>query len=323
MTDTLLQVSDLQVYYRTARGPVKAVDGVSFNLEPNTRLGLVGESGSGKSTMALALLRLLKFPGRIEGGQMLLDGLDLVALSEKEMQQLRLSQISMIPQGAMNSLNPVVRIRDQIIDGLKVHSPEMSRKALENRVYEVLEWVDLEPAVAKMYPHELSGGMKQRVCIAIAISLRPRLIIADEPTSALDVVVQKQVMETIARLQGELGASIILIGHDMGLMVQFVDRLIVLYAGKVAEMGTIENIFREPLQPYRRALIGSLPNLESKEVLQGIPGIAPSLLNTPPGCLFHPRCSRVMDICAKQVPVLQERNSGHTVACHLYETERA
>jgi peptide/nickel transport system ATP-binding protein len=219
----------------------------------------------------------------------------------------------------MNSLNPVIRIGDQITDGIKQHAPDMSRRALRERVGEVLEWVDLKPEVAGMYPHQLSGGMKQRVCIAIAVSLRPRVIIADEPTSALDVVVQKQVMETIGRVQEELGASVILIGHDMGLMVQFVDRLVVMYAGKIAEMDTIQNIFTDPLHPYTRLLISSLPTLEERGVFRGIPGIAPSLLNAPQHCLFSPRCPQVMDICASQVPPLQEIQPGRWVACHLHD----
>jgi peptide/nickel transport system ATP-binding protein len=318
MSTPVLRVNDLRVYYHTARGPVKAVDGVSFALEPGTRLGLVGESGSGKSTMALALMRMIKTPGRIEGGQMLLGDTDLARLDEEAMRQVRLSQISMIPQGAMNSLNPVVRIRQQIADGLRAHGIKLTGKELEVRISQVLEWVDLEPAVAQMFPHELSGGMKQRVCIAIAISLRPKVIIADEPTSALDVVVQRQVMETIKRVQEELGAAVILIGHDMGLMVQFVDRMVVMYAGKVAEMGTIRGMFTQPMHPYTQLLISSLPQLKSKGELQGIPGIAPSLLNPPTGCLFHPRCPKVMDICNKKTPVLQQHDSGQAVACHLY-----
>lgn len=318
MANPVLQVNDLRVYYHTARGPVKAVDGVSFALEPNTRLGLVGESGSGKSTMALALMRMIKPPGRIEGGQMVLGDIDLARLDEEAMRQVRLSGISMIPQGAMNSLNPVVRIRQQIADGLRAHGLKLTNKELEQRIAQVLEWVDLEPAVAQMFPHELSGGMKQRVCIAIAISLRPKVIIADEPTSALDVVVQRQVMETIKRVQEELGASVILIGHDMGLMVQFVDRMVVMYAGKVAEMGAIRGMFTQPMHPYTQLLISSLPQLESKGELQGIPGIAPSLLNPPTGCLFHPRCPKVMDICTQKMPTLQQHNGGQAVACHLY-----
>ncbi|MBX3014680.1 MAG: ABC transporter ATP-binding protein [Caldilineaceae bacterium] len=318
MTNPVLRVNDLRVYYHTSRGPVKAVDGISFALEPNTRLGLVGESGSGKSTMALALMRMIKAPGRIEGGQMLLGDIDLARLDNEAMRQARLSQISMVPQGAMNSLNPVVRIRQQIADGLRAHGLKLTGKELEQRIAQVLEWVDLEPAVAQMYPHELSGGMKQRVCIAIAISLRPKVIIADEPTSALDVVVQRQVMETIKRVQEELGASVILIGHDMGLMVQFVDRMVVMYGGKVAEMGTIREMFTAPMHPYTQLLISSLPQLESKGELQGIPGIAPSLLNPPAGCLFHPRCPQQMTICAQKTPTLQPANGNQAVACHLY-----
>lgn len=318
----ILQVHDLHVHYRTERGPAKAVNGVSFDLAANTRLGLVGESGSGKSTLALALLRLLKPPGYIERGQVLLDGVDVAILSDQAVRQLRLSQVSLIPQGAMNALNPVTRIGKQIIDGIRAHDQTMSSKDLQKRVQEVLAWVDLEPDVAKMYPHELSGGMKQRVCIAIAISLRPKLIIADEPTSALDVVVQKQVMETIARLQEALGAAVILIGHDMGLMVQFVDQLIVMYAGKVAEAGPIQDIFSQPRHPYTQSLIASLPTLAGQGELQGIPGVAPSLLDVPPGCLFNPRCSQVMDICAQQSPPLYSLETGQEVACHLYAPQK-
>ncbi len=323
MSQDILQVIDLRVYYHTARGPVKAVDGVSFNLQAGSRLGLVGESGSGKSTMALALMRLIKPPGRIAGGQILLDGVDLARLSDEEMRHVRLNQISMIPQGAMNSLNPVVRIRQQIIDGMLAHGVQLTRRELDARVAQVLEWVDLEPAVANMYPHELSGGMKQRVCIAIAISLRPKVIIADEPTSALDVVIQRQVMETLTRVQEELGAAVILIGHDIGLMVQSVERLAVMYGGKIAEMGAIRELFQAPRHPYTRLLIQSLPRLGKKGQLQGIPGLAPSLLNAPAGCLFHPRCPEAMEICRQQTPPISREPSGRLVACHLYDATGA
>ncbi|MCC6169218.1 MAG: ABC transporter ATP-binding protein [Caldilineaceae bacterium] len=318
----VLQVKDLRVYYHTARGPVKAVDGVSFSLGPNMRLGLVGESGSGKSTMALALMRMIKPPGRIEGGQVLLGGQDLVKLSQDAMRSVRLDQIAMIPQGAMNSLNPVVRIRQQIVDGLRAHDPALSKQEIDTRVAEVLDWVDLDRSVANMYPHELSGGMKQRVCIAIAISLRPKVIIADEPTSALDVVIQRQVMETIGRVQEELGAAVILIGHDMGLMVQFVDRLAVMYGGKLAEMGDVRAMFRDPLHPYTQLLIKSLPKLDDKGELTGIPGVAPSLLNAPAGCLFHVRCPQAMAVCRTATPPLMEIHPQWQVACHLYDEVR-
>ena len=319
MTEPVLQVRDLKVYYHTARGPVKAVDGVSFTLDPKTRMGLVGESGSGKSTMALALMRMIKAPGRIDGGQILLDGKDLVKLTQDEMRRVRLNQIAMVPQGAMNSLNPVTRIRQQIVDGLRAHDLKMSKREMDKRVSEVLSWVDLHPSVGDMHPHELSGGMKQRVCIAIAISLRPKVIIADEPTSALDVVVQRQVMETIGHVQEELGAAVILIGHDMGLMVQFVDRLAVMYGGKIAEQGNVRDMFREPLHPYTRLLIQSLPKLEDKGELKGIPGLAPSLLNAPPGCLFHVRCPDALPICKTVTPPPQELRPARQVACHLYD----
>jgi peptide/nickel transport system ATP-binding protein len=190
---------------------------------------------------------------------------------------------------------------------------------MDARVSDVLRWVDLDPSVGNMYPHELSGGMKQRVCIAIAISLRPKVIIADEPTSALDVVVQRQVMETIGRVQEELGAAVILIGHDMGLMVQFVDQLAVMYAGKIAELGNVREIFREPLHPYTQLLINSLPKLADKGELQGIPGIAPFLLNPPPGCLFHVRCPKAMEVCKRVTPPPEEIRPARVVACHLYD----
>ncbi|MCS7220789.1 MAG: ABC transporter ATP-binding protein [Anaerolineae bacterium] len=322
MNGHVLQVNELRVYYHTDAGVVKAVEGVSFSLERGTRLGLVGESGSGKSTVALASMRLIKPPGRIEGGQILLEGRDLLRLSEEEMRQIRLSQISLIPQGAMNSLNPVMRIKDQIIDAIKAHNGHMDTLAYEDRVREVLELVELDPKVASMYPHELSGGMKQRVCIAIAISLHPKVILADEPTSALDVVIQRQVMETIARLQERLGISVILIGHDMGLMAQFVDRLAVMYAGRLVEMGAVYDIFTRPLHPYTQLLISSLPTLESKGVFKGIPGLTPSLLDVPPGCVFHPRCPQTMDICSRQIPSFQPVEFGRSVACHLYRTEQ-
>ena len=318
MSEPVLRVEDLHVYYHTKRGPVKAVDGISFTLEANSRLGLVGESGSGKSTMALALMRMIKAPGEIVSGRIILDGQDVVGLNKEEMRNVRLNQIAMVPQGAMNSLNPVVRVRQQIVDGLQAHNVKMSKKEMDGRVDDVLRWVDLDPGVANMYPHELSGGMKQRVCIAIAISLRPKVIIADEPTSALDVVIQRQVMETIGRVQEELGAAVILIGHDMGLMVQFVNRLAVMYAGKIAELGNVRDMFTEPLHPYTQALINSLPRLSDRGVLQGIPGIAPFLLNPPPGCLFNMRCPKVMDVCKHVTPPPADIRPNHAVACHLY-----
>ncbi len=258
----VLDIIDLEVHFPTRRGPVKAVDKVSLALHPGERLGLIGESGSGKSTIALAVMRMIKPPGQIVGGQILLDDVDLLSLSEEQMQQVRLAQVAMVTQGAMNSLNPVIRVRSQMVDGLKAHGVELSKRGYDDRLAELLTAVGLDPAVADLYPHELSGGMKQRVCIATAISLEPRVIIADEPTSALDVVVQRQVMQTLRRVQDQLTAAVILIGHDMGLMAQFAQRIAVMRRGKILEDEEVHQIFANPRDPYPRELMESLPTFD-------------------------------------------------------------
>jgi peptide/nickel transport system ATP-binding protein len=314
----MLEVRDLHVHYHTSRGAVRAVNGVSFDIRPGERLGLVGESGSGKSTIALSLLRLIRPPGRIESGQMILEGEDLFALNDEAMRQARLAKIALVAQGAMNSLNPVARVRDQIRDALQDHGVRLSSKAFETRVNELMESVGLRREVGGMFPHELSGGMKQRVCIAIAISLRPKLIIADEPTSALDVVVQRQVMNTLLKVQEDLGAAILLIGHDMGLMAKVVDRVGIMYAGSFSEVSKVEALFDAPLHPYSQLLIGSLPSLERKGAFQGIPGLPPSLLNRPVGCPFRSRCPKAFDRCAVDDPRLREVQPERLVSCHLY-----
>jgi peptide/nickel transport system ATP-binding protein len=310
-------VKDLHVSYYTDAGRAKALDGVSLVLNAGEKLGLVGESGAGKSTMALAMTRMIKPPGRIEAGQVIVDGTDLLALSDKEMLKARLSKIAYIPQGAMNSLNPVLRIGAQMVDAIKAHDPTLSKDEMQARSIQALQAVDLRPDVFQMYAHELSGGMKQRVCIAIGILLEPKVIVADEPTSALDVVTQRQVMETIDRVREQLGAAVILIGHDMGLMAQFVDKVAVFYAGQLMELCTVEEMFTNAKHPYARALIESLPSLKNKGTFQGIPGLAPALLRLPPGCSFHPRCQYKMEICQRVRPVTQI-HENHIVACHLY-----
>lgn len=280
MSVPILHVDNLRVSYRTSHQVIKAVDGISFDIQPGERFGLVGESGSGKSTIAMAIMRMIKPPGKIEGGAIWLRGaqatasdssetganrINLLSLTEEQMRRLRLAGIGLIVQGAMNSLNPVVRIRRQLLDGLHDHGIHLSRREQDGRVQELLESVGLRRDVADMYPHELSGGMKQRVVIAIAISLRPRLIIADEPTSALDVIVQRQVIETIRQVQERLQASVLMVGHDMGLMAQSVHRLGVMYAGQMVEVGTVREIFNRPQHDYTRMLIASLPSLVKKE----------------------------------------------------------
>ena len=260
----VLTVKDLQVHYPMRARTVRAVDGVSFTVERGERFGLIGESGSGKSTIALALLRLIKPPGKIVAGEAWLDSVNLLSASEEEMRRLRLSEIALITQGAMNSLNPVMRIRGQIIDALRAHKVHLGAEDERKRVAELLSSVGLQPDAADLFPHQLSGGMKQRVCIAIAISLHPKLIIADEPTSALDVVVQRRVMQTLRRVQKELGASVILIGHDMGLMAQFVDRIGVMRYGQLLEIGPVREMFAAPKHPYTRILMESLPSFDKK-----------------------------------------------------------
>ncbi|WDR06178.1 ABC transporter ATP-binding protein [Devosia rhodophyticola] len=317
----VLRVSGLEVTYYTDLGRAKALDDVSFALSAGEKLGMVGESGSGKSTMALAMMRMIKPPGRIEGGSVFIDDTDLMAMTEDEMRQARLSKIAYIPQGAMNSLNPVTRIGAQMVDAIKSHSARQSRSAIEDRCVHALRSVDLDPSVFRMYAHELSGGMKQRVCIAIGILLEPKVIIADEPTSALDVVTQRQVMETIDRVQDQINAAVILIGHDMGLMAQFVDKVAVMYAGRLVEVSAVRDMFTAPNHPYSKALISSLPNLDNKGVFQGIPGLAPSLLRLPSGCAFHPRCEFAMERCSVERPEPQNLEEGRLVTCHLFDEE--
>jgi peptide/nickel transport system ATP-binding protein len=321
VNDYILQVKDLDVHYYTDAGVVEAAQKVSFNLKPGERLGLVGESGCGKSTTALAILRMIKPPGRIAGGEIWLEDMNITQISEEKMRLMRGSEISMVPQGAMNSLNPVMRIEDQIIDTMADHGLNLSKAEKKERAVRALQAVELDPKVGRMYPHELSGGMKQRACIAISIVMSPKVIIADEPTSALDVITQRQVMQTIGRLQERMGSAVILIGHDMGLMAQFVDRLAVMYAGRLVELGSVKDTFTEPLHPYTRLLIESLPHLGTKGEFRGIPGITPSLLELPPGCVFNTRCPEAMDICIQKVPRFLEKERGRIVTCHLYDEE--
>lgn len=319
MSEPVLKVRDLQVQYETSRGPVNACNHVSFDLHRGETLGLVGESGSGKTTLGMALVGMIQKPGRVVGGEIWLDGRELTTLSRREYRAIRLSDISLMPQGAMNSLNPVTRIREQILDGIRDHGIVLGKAEADQRVADLLEHVGLRPEVADMHAHALSGGMKQRVAMAIAISLQPKVIIADEPTSALDVVVQKRVMETLQIVQEELGASIILIGHDMGLMAQTVDRLGVMYAGRLVEISPVRDALIDAQHPYTRMLIESLPSTKGKKQLRGVPGLAPQLLNLPPGCAFNPRCPFAFDLCTMQNPSLIEVASGRMAACHLLE----
>lgn len=317
-TKPILVVEDLNVHYDTGKGPAKAVNDVSFSLLPGERLGLIGESGSGKTTMATALMRLTKAPGRIAGGSVMLDGRDILKMSTRELRETRLRDIALIPQGAMSSLNPVMRLEEQMIDAIVAHKPGMKRAELDARVQELLKNVGLAPEVARRYPHELSGGMKQRAAMAIATSLAPKVIVADEPTSALDVVVQRQVMQTLGRLQDGLGAAVVLIGHDMGLIAQFADTVGVMYAGRLVEIGPVKQMIESPKHPYTRLLVDSLPGIDQKRELTGIPGLPPPLVDLPPGCSFNPRCPLAFDRCVRETPLLQQVGPAQRAACHLY-----
>jgi peptide/nickel transport system ATP-binding protein len=315
----VLQINNLHVHYGTADGAVKAVRGVHLTLHAGERLALVGESGCGKTTLALSIMRLLRPPARIAEGEIWLDGRNLLTLNDEEMRLTRLAEVSLVTQAAMNALNPVMRIEDQIIDGMEDHGYRRSKAESQEYVRSLLAHVGLDASVARMFPHELSGGMKQRVGMATATALRPKLIIADEPTSALDVVVQRQVMTTLGRLQRETGAAVILVGHDMGLIAQFADWVGVMYAGRIVELAPVRKIVDEPQHPYTKLLMQSVPELgEKRDRLVGIPGMPPRLINLPPGCLFAPRCPSVMAHCSQIEPALSPIDRERQVACYLY-----
>jgi peptide/nickel transport system ATP-binding protein len=314
----VLEVKNLRVHYATPLGDVIAVNGVDLKVFEGETIGLVGESGCGKSTLAMSILRLVQPPGRIVSGQVQIHGIDLMALSERELRQVRWNQIALIPQGAMNSLNPVMHIRDQIGEAIETHQVQRSPQELKERILRLLAMVGLPGRVYDMYPHELSGGMKQRVCIAMAIALTPSVIIADEPTSALDVVVQRVVAQTLLDVKRTLGVSMILIGHDMGLMAQLVDRIAVMYAGNIVEIAPVKDIFAEPLHPYTQLLLASIPSVKERKPLVVTEGLTHDLRRPPPGCIFQLRCPFVMDKCREVVPPLRELRPNHYAACHLY-----
>ena len=315
----VLEVRGLKVYYATPSGDVKAVDGVDFNVYQGEIVGLVGESGCGKTTTAMAILRLVQPPGRIVDGQILIEGIDVASLGERDLRSLRWSKLALIPQGAMNSLNPIMKIKDQIGDAITTHDGTQQATALKERILNLFSMVGLPSRVYDLYPHELSGGMKQRVCIAMAIALNPPLIIADEPTSALDVVVQRVVAQNLTDIKEQLGVSIIIIGHDMGLMAQLVDRLAVMYAGHMVELAPVDSAYSDPLHPYTQLLIESIPSIKERKALRLTEGITHDLRNPPPGCIFQERCTHVMDVCRTVRPPFREHKPNHFAACYLYE----
>ncbi len=319
--DTILDIRNLQVFYATPTGDVRAVDNVSFKVQRGEIIGLVGESGCGKTTTAMAILRLVQPPGRIAGGEINLDSVNLADLEGDDLRETRWTKLSLIPQGAMNSLNPVMRISSQIKDTIRTHEGKISNRELKERILQLLQLVGLPSRVYDMYPHELSGGMKQRACIAMAIALDPVLVIADEPTSALDVVVQRVVGETLLDVKERLGVSMIVIGHDMGLMAQLVDRLAVMYAGRIVEFAPVESIFNEQFHPYTQLLIESIPSIKEKKPLKLTEGLTHDLRTDMQGCIFQLRCPHVMDICREENPPMRALRSRHETACHLYDDD--
>jgi peptide/nickel transport system ATP-binding protein len=317
----VLKVRGLRVYYETPRGDVRAVDAIDFDLYEGETLGLVGESGSGKSTAAMGILQLVTPPGRIVDGEVLLEGHDLLKIPEDALRAMRWIKLALIPQGAMNSLNPTMKVSDQIKDVILAHEGRGANKTVKARILDLLSMVGLPARVYDMFPHELSGGMKQRVCIAMAISLNPTIIIADESTSALDVVVQRVVAQTLLKVKEALGVSMIMIGHDMGLMAQMVDRIAVMYAGKIVEIAPVVDMFASPKHPYSQMLIESVPSLKERKPLKITEGITHDPRNPPPGCIFQLRCPAVMEKCRSIAPAMRETNARQMVACHLYPDE--
>ncbi len=317
--NVVLDVQNLKVYYETPTGAVRAVDDVTFQIYEGEIVGLVGESGCGKTTTAMAILRLVQPPGRIVGGHILLDGVDMTTLEGRALRKVRWNSLALIPQGAMNSLNPIIRIKDQVGDAIEAHEGRQPAKVLKERILNLLRLVGLPSRVYEMYPHELSGGMKQRVCIAMAVALNPPLVIADEPTSALDVVVQRVVAQNLLDIKERLGVSMIVIGHDMGLMAQLADRIAVMYAGHMVEIAAVEQLYAEPMHPYTQLLIESIPSIKERKPLKITEGITHDLRNPPPGCIFQERCPHVMDVCRQVRPPLKEYKPRQQVACHLYE----
>ena len=314
----LLKVKDLVIEYTTQSGTVHAVDGVSFNLDEGEALGLAGESGCGKTTTALALMRLLPYNGRIVSGSILFRGRDLVKVSDTRIRKIRWKDISIIFQGAMNSLNPVRNIGQQIAEPIVLHEAVEEQEAMR-RVGELLELVGINRERMRDYPHEFSGGMRQRVMIAMALACNPKLVIADEPVTALDVMIQAQILELLERLRKELHLSMILISHDLSVMAETCEKVAIMYGGKMMEIGTTVDVFTDAKHPYTQGLLAAFPDIRGPRTMPAsIPGDVPSLINPPTGCVFHPRCKFAFDRCTTAEPALAEVTPGRQAACFLY-----
>jgi peptide/nickel transport system ATP-binding protein len=318
----LLKIDDLRVSYRTGRGLLRAVDGVSFSLQKGEILGLVGESGCGKTTAALTTVRLLPPAAKVLGGKILLDDYDILVQSEEQMKDIRWKKISIIFQGALNSLNPVLGVKEQIAEAILAHE-SLKEKEIDERIDELFDAVGLDKSRKDNFPHEFSGGMKQRIMIAMALACNPEYVIADEPTTALDVIVQCRILELIRSLRDKLQLSMVLITHDLSVVAELCDKIVVMYAGKVAERGSIYQVFENPKHPYTQALLWSIPKMENvKAQLRFIPGSMPDLVGPVFACRFYGRCPHEQNVCKDVAPQIEEVETDHWVACHFWRKIR-
>jgi peptide/nickel transport system ATP-binding protein len=314
--DNVLEVKNLTMHYATRKGQVHAVDDVNFAVPRGHSLGLVGESGCGKTSIAICLLRLLPENAKIIGGEILLNGTDVLALSETELLKFRWRRISMVFQAAMNSLNPVYTIQDQILEAMREHMDHLSDEEMLDRIDKLFGLVGLDPAFKDQYPHQYSGGMRQRAVIAMALSCDPDIIIADEPTTALDVIVQDAILKQVREIQDELNMAMIYISHDIAVIAEVSDYVGVMYAGRMAELASTEAVFHRPLHPYTMGLMSAFPSIVGEKTeLTTLPGEPPDLLNPPPGCRFHPRCPYATEVCRQEVPEFKYHAEGHLAAC--------
>ena len=315
----LLEISNLKMYYKIRSGDwVKAVDDISFTLKERCALGIVGESGSGKSSLAFTLIRLLPENGKILGGKVFFKNRDILKIPEDEYRkEIRWKSISLIPQAAMNALNPVIRVGDQIVEAILHCDRKIEKEEAMERTKRLFELVGIDPDRTSNYPHEFSGGMRQRIMIAMALSCYPKIVIADEPTTALDVITQANILKLLIDLRKKMKISIILITHDLSIVSELCDKVIIMYAGKIVEYGRLEDVYKNPLHPYTHGLLSAIPDIKGRtRALKPIPGSPPNLISPPPGCRFHPRCLYADNICREKEPPLIEVEKEHYVACH-------